>query len=184
MPRIVACGTRRAAYEHYAHALAAQNPDEASYLLVDSEGPVTGAEPWAHVAMRKGDGWSMPPGAREEDLHLMVQVMETWFLADRAALQRIFGKGLRASALPNRDDIENVSKEEVFRALHEASKGSKAGRYGKGQHSFRILAELDPAKLERASPWARRFLETLRVRRTEETLSLDPERGSRGPASP
>lgn len=177
MPRIVACGTRRAAYDQFAHALAARSTDEALYLLVDSEGPVTSAEPWAHVAMRKSDGWSMPPGAHDEDLHLMVQVMETWFLADRAALQRVFGKDFRTSALPNRDDIESVPKEEVLRALHEASKGAKAGRYGKGQHSFRILAELDPAKLERASPWARRLLDVLRVRRIEEGLRLDTERG-------
>lgn len=161
MPRIVACGTRRAAYEQFAHALATRPGDEALYVLVDSEGPLTGTDPWAHVAARKGDGWSTPAGARDENLHLMVQVMETWFLADREALGRCFGKDFRASALPDREDVEHVSKAEVFRALHEATKGTKAGSYSKGQHSFRVLGELDPAKVERASPWARRLFQTL-----------------------
>ncbi len=33
--------------------------------------------------------------------------------------------------------------------------------YGKGAHSFKLLATLDPAKLRAASPWAERFFATV-----------------------
>ena len=36
--------------------------------------------------------------------------------------------------------------------------------YGKGDHFFKLLALIDPAKVFRASPWAQRFIETLQVR--------------------
>lgn len=174
MPRIVACGGRRAAYEQFVHALANRDPGEALYLLVDSEGPVTHSDPWKHVAARKGDQWSMPTDAHEEDLHLMVPVMEAWFLADRDALQRCFGKELRASALPHREDVENVAKDDVFRMLHAATKDTKTGPYGKGDHSFRILGELDPEKLARASTWARRLLTTLAARHARDLPTKFP----------
>lgn len=35
---------------------------------------------------------------------------------------------------------------------------------GKGEHSFRLLAMIDPEKVVKASPWAMRFVETLQAR--------------------
>lgn len=161
MPRIVACGGRRSAYEHFEHALANKCAGDEVYLLVDGEGPVTQEDPWAHVAARKGDGWSCPRGATPANLHLMVQVMETWFLADPEVLERFFGKGFSRGALPKRADIEALSKTEINRALHDATKQTQAGPYAKGQHSFQLLGELDPEKISSASAWARRFFAAL-----------------------
>ena len=36
--------------------------------------------------------------------------------------------------------------------------------YGKGPHSFKLLAAVDPAKVTAASPWAKRFIECLKAR--------------------
>ena len=54
-----------------------------------------------------------------------------------------------------------MPKPEVFRALHEATRDTKAGPYGKGKHSFQLLGCIDPAKVKAASPWALRLLEAL-----------------------
>ena len=61
MPRIVACGSRRDAYESFCTAL---ETGESAFLLVDSEAPVSGQNqqgqsdtwlPWQHLAQRPGD---------------------------------------------------------------------------------------------------------------------------------
>ncbi|MFV8749749.1 DUF4276 family protein [Nannocystaceae bacterium ST9] len=160
-PSVVPCGSRQRAFETFCSALAKADSDEVVLLLVDSEAPVTTEDPWEHVRRREGDGWVKPERATPDQLHLMVQMMEAWFLADPDALERHFGKGFRRDALPKHADIEKVAKLEVYRALEAATTPTKSGPYGKGSHSFKILAELDPKKLEAASPWAQRLFQAL-----------------------
>lgn len=170
MPAIVACGGRRSAYDNYSTAIA---NGEAAMLLVDSEAPIadehqTGMPdewlPWQHLKARQGDGWVMPQGARETDCHLMVQCMESWFLADREMLKSFFGQDFRDNALPSAaNPVETITKTAVLDSLKNATRHCQSkGQYGKGDHSFRLLAQLDPAKVVAASPWAKRFVDTLK----------------------
>ena len=62
LPRVVACGGRRSAFEQFCTALSESDQEGAVFLLVDAEAPVTQQSPWDHVAQRKDDGWSRPPG--------------------------------------------------------------------------------------------------------------------------
>ena len=92
----------------------------------------------------------------------MVQVMESWFLADRQALSNFYRQRFRPHALPgNPRQIERISKSDVEDGLERATRATAKGRYHKGRHSFAILASLDPAKVTAASPHARRFVQTL-----------------------
>ena len=82
LPRIFASGGRQQAYDDFRIALGASRDDDRVVLLVDSEGPVgMDAGPWQHLKDR--DGWDRPDGADDDHIHLMVQCMEAWFLADR-----------------------------------------------------------------------------------------------------
>lgn len=166
-PRVVACGGRRDAYESFCTAIA---QGEAAMLLVDSEaavaaqnqsGPAEQWLPWAHLLQR--DNWAKPVGASDTDCHLMVQVMESWFIADRATLQAFFDPGFNAGALPAAANaLEGVAKATVYGALQQATRNAKnKAPYGKGEHSFKLLARIDPAKVTAASPWARRFVQAL-----------------------
>ena len=163
MPRIFTSGSRRHAYDDFRHALGATQADASVMLLVDSEGPVaTGTGPWRHLKDR--DGWDKPDGATDDHVHLMVQCMEAWFLADRAAMAEYFGDGFNKNSLPRRTDIEEISKQDLESGLHSATRSSRPkGTYRKGRDSFAILADLDPGKVTDASPHAKRFLETLRA---------------------
>ena len=163
LPRIFASGGRRQAYDDFRHALGASRDDDRVVLLVDSEGLVAkDAGPWRHLKDR--DGWDKPDGADDDHVHLMVQCMEAWFLADRAALARYFGNGFSDNSLPRRTDVEEVSKQDLERGLNAATRNSRLkGTYRKGRDSFAILADLDPDKVANASPHAKRFLETLRA---------------------
>ena len=160
MPEIVASGSRRNAYDDFAtrhHHTAAKN--ERALLLVDAEGPVRESRPWQHL--KDSDGWNQPAGATDDQCHLMVQVMESWFLADTTALAEFYGQGFRKTALRTNPQIEQVPKEYVLSGIRRATDSTTKGRYDKGSHSFEILATIDPAKVTSASPLARRLVETL-----------------------
>lgn len=160
MPSIVACGPRGTAYDDFKTAHA--HEDGIAVLLVDAEGPVkssTGA--WQHL--QESDGWKRPDRAGDDQCHLMVQIMESWFLADVDTLERFYGQTFRQGALPQNPNIEKVSKQDIERGLEQAMRGTNKGSYdkNKSKHGFEILAVLDPEKVMEASPYANRLIETL-----------------------
>ena len=128
-------------------------------LLLDAERAVGETGPWQHLKDR--DGWDRPDGATDDQCHLMVQAMESWFLADRTALEKYYGQDFQETALPSNPQIEQVSKNDVLGGFRQATRGTTKGRYDKGRHSFEILAKIDPEKVTDASRHARRFVETL-----------------------
>ncbi len=73
MPRVVACGSRKDAYDSFTTALDVASAGEFIVLLVDSEAPVDDT-PWDHL--NKRDGWERPGNAQDEHAHLMVECME------------------------------------------------------------------------------------------------------------
>ncbi|WP_265282422.1 DUF4276 family protein [Verminephrobacter aporrectodeae] len=169
-PRVVACGSRSDAFDSYCIAIA---NGKKALLLIDSEAPVAdqhqqGADtnqwqPWAHLKNRQDDAWEQPAGASDTDCHLMIQCMENWFLADRTTLKNFFGQGFKENKLPAHRSIEQVAKNEVYSALAYATQGCKTkAPYGKSEHSFKLLAEVDPGRITAASPWAKRFVDALK----------------------
>ena len=160
MPRIFAAGGRADTWHAFRTALGGARENDFIVLLVDSEAPVTdGGTPWGHL--RERDRWGRPAGATEDSAHLMVQCMESWFLADVDALAAFFGDGFNRAALPRRLDVESISTHDLERGLRRATRPSRKGEYHKGRHSFEILAELDPGRVVAASPHAKRLVDTL-----------------------
>ena len=158
LPSIEAAGGREQAYDAFKTAHARDS--RTAVLLVDAEAPVTAQDPWTHLSTH--DDWTRPAGATNDQCHLMVQVMESWFLADREALATFYQQRFRPQALPgNPRQVEQISKMDVENGLERATRATTRGRYHKGRHSFEILASLDPAKVTAASPYARRFVQTL-----------------------
>ncbi len=157
MPRIVACGSRNNAYDRF--RTAHTGGGETAMLLVDAEEQVTAQGPWQHLKDR--DHWDLPSDATDEQCHLMVQVMESWFLADADALESYYGTNFRRQALPPNRNIEDVLKQDVYDGLVRATRDTQKGRYSKGRHSFEILERLDPEKVVEVSPYAKRFIDTL-----------------------
>ena len=153
--RVVACGSRGDAYQRFQN----HNMGGTAMLLVDAEGPVTGQDPWQHLYA--SDGWARPASATDDQCHLMVQIMESWFLADVGALESFYGRGFRRQALPGNPSIEQIPKPDVLSGLAQATSGTKKGNYRKSSDSFGILAELDPVKVRNTSLYADRFLRAL-----------------------
>lgn len=168
MPKIIACGSRRDTYNRFCTALM---DDENTFciLLVDSEGPVSeNSLKWVYLKTRFEDGWDKPQSAGEENVHLMVQCMESWFLADKNCLQTYYNQGFVSNSLPKNPNIEALSKHDVYDGLKKATRNTRVkGKYGKGSHSFDILSKIDPVKVRNASRHANLLIETI----TEKVLT-------------
>jgi uncharacterized protein DUF4276 len=164
MPKLVACGSRRNAYEQFCTAV---EQGRNALLLVDSEAPVKTEhefDPWPHLKQREGDGWEMPANSTATDCHLMVECMENWFLADVPALKAYYGPDFKENKLPNANSgIEKVAKNVVYTGLKQATKTTRKGNYSKGDHSFAILEQIAPNKVIEASPWAKHFKARLAI---------------------
>lgn len=162
MPAVVACGSRQSAYDRFCTAVSTAGRDDVPLLLVDSEDAVN-ESPWTHL--RTCSGWVCPSGADGQQVHLMVQIMESWFLADRSALANYFGSDFHDSALPANTRIEKIAKRKVFDSLRQATRDCGRDKVydesAKGRHSFALLGKIDPQKVRAASPHAERLLNTL-----------------------
>ena len=78
MPKVQACGGRGHAYDEFCVELARSGEPERVLLLVDSERRVRGDGGWAHL-LADPDRWQQPSRATDTNVHLMVEVMESWF---------------------------------------------------------------------------------------------------------
>jgi len=79
-------------------------------------------------------------------------------------LQAFFGQGFRSQDLPATEkNLEKIDKEEIYKSLKNATKQCKTKAiYGKGDHSFKLLALIDPSKVTAKSPWAKRFVDEMK----------------------
>lgn len=162
MPRVVACGGRRHAYDSFRTAHEGAGENELPILLVDSEAPIAGNDPWEHVRLRPGDGWQRPQGAEQDQIHFMVQAMEAWFHADKDKVAQYYGQDFRRAALKQRPDIENIPKDDLLEGMQQATRSCGKGEYSKGRDSFQILALIDPGRVKSApSPYAQRLFDVL-----------------------
>jgi Domain of unknown function (DUF4276) len=157
--KVIASGDRGRAYKDFCTALV-QYPSDYIILLVDSEEAVVRG-PWEHLAARTGDGWRRPATATDDQAQLMVQVMESWFIADPDALAQYYGQRFHRGSLPRRTDIEQLSKADVFRALENATRMTLKGQYHKTQHGFELVERIDPGLVRAASNHAERLLNVL-----------------------
>lgn len=127
-PRVIVCGGRKNAYDQFRNAQEAG--EEKGALLVDAEqvpALAPGTSVWEHVKQRLGDGWERPHDASDEQLQLMTVCMETWLIADPAALRAVFGPKFDSSKLPATTVLERKDKQAVYRAL-EAGYQADEGR--------------------------------------------------------
>jgi Domain of unknown function (DUF4276) len=150
MPRLSACGGRGSAFDDFKTAHAGCKVGDYIAMLVDSEDPVELLEgTWDHLKHR--DQWDKPVGAMDEQVLFMTTCMETWIVADRAALREHYGHKLQENALPPLDNLENRNRHDVHDSLVHASRNC-SNAYSKGKRSFEVLAKLDPAVLKQHLP--------------------------------
>lgn len=162
MPILHVSGSRNSAYDNFRNDHANAAPADYVALLVDSEDPVADIDAtWNHLRQR--DGWPRPPGAADEQVLLMTTCMETWIIADRAALSEHYGPNLQTTALPPTDHLESRRRDDIQRSLERATR-SCPQPYAKGPHSYAILGRLNPNAMAPLLPSFRRVRRILDAR--------------------
>jgi Domain of unknown function (DUF4276) len=154
--KIVPCGDRASTKSVFLNARA-QEPDTFSILLVDAETAVA-SKPRAHL--KKRDNWDLA-GVPEEDVHLMAQVMETWFVADSENVKAYYGKDFNEGALPKHAQPESVSKSAIEAGLEKATQKTKKGRYHKIRHGGDLLARIAPDTVKPKCPHCKRLFDSV-----------------------
>lgn len=156
---LVMCGSRRVAYDRFLHEVSTSS-DEFVVLLVDSEEEVTSSAR-EHLAARPGDEWTNWSGATGRQVHLMVQTMETWLIADVEALRQYYGQGFNERVLPKRQNLEMAPKQEVASGLRRATEKTQKGRYHKIRHAGELLARIDVEKVQSRCPHCKQLFDSL-----------------------
>ena len=154
--KLVCCGPRNEAFKHFIDAVDS-SADVVNVLLVDAEGPVN-QSPRRHLQDR--DGWDLS-SIDEDTIHLMVQTMEAWIVADSEALKGYYGQDFKANKLPKAADLETVPKPTVKRSLDEATKDTQKGRYHKIGHASDLLRRIDAEKVKARCCHCRRVFKAL-----------------------
>ncbi|MGA3025582.1 MAG: DUF4276 family protein [Bryobacteraceae bacterium] len=117
--------------------------------------------------MQHRDGWTSPVKVPHDQVHLMVQCMEAWFLADRQALIDYYGRDFRDNALPGNPNPEQIPKRDLMDGLDRATRGT----YHKTRHGFPILERINPSTVRACCPHADALLNLLAARLRPEPLS-------------
>ena len=154
--RVIPCGSRDDTFKAF-RAGVRDHPEDRVFLLVDAEQAVAGT-PREHLSAR--DPWDLS-FAGDEQCHLMAQVMESWFLADSAALERFYGQHFGVKQIPARTNVEEVPKTEVEAALKNSTIRTQKGEYHKIRHGPLILESLDPEKVRARAPHCARLFKML-----------------------
>lgn len=92
-------------------------------------------------------------GCDPESIFWMVQIMESWFLADDDALKTLF-KGSLTKGNPK---VEEIPKEDVMERLNKAANGE----YHKVKHGTKLLELIDPAIVRKAAPNCERMFSVI-----------------------
>ena len=154
---LVCCGGRAEAYRRFMRART-NGEAEIVVLLVDSEESPGASTPPDHLRGR--DRWDFE-GVDDNTIHLMAQTMEAWIVADPEALSSYYGHGFQASSLPRRNNLEEVSKQEVANALDRATQNTQKGRYHKIRHARHLLGQIDPEKVRQRCAHCKRLFDIL-----------------------
>ena len=155
--KLVPVGGRQAAYDAFINAVRISQ-DDINVLLVDSEAPinveagdVVQNAKYRVEHLKKRDDWNFD-GVHVERVHLMVQCMEAWIVADADALVTYYGQGFMRGVLPARQNLEEEPKADVYEKLARATRNTQKGEYGKIRHASQLLSRISAEKVAERNP--------------------------------
>lgn len=158
-PKVVVCGSVGNTLKQFNSAVQT-SPEATSSLLVDADAPVPSTRS-ATARIQEMHGWAKPSAASDEQIHLMVQTMEAWLVADRESLGAFYGDGYRESQLSAREDVESIPKQDLVHGLREATRSTKKGAYHKINHASQLLPRLNTETVCRKAPRFRKLIDFL-----------------------
>jgi len=154
--KVVCCGGRTAAFDGFRNAIRSGD-DAIVALLVDAEAPVNSS---SRVHLQSREGWNLA-FCSDDVVHLMVQTMEAWIVADPDTLTAYYGQYFRRNTLPRTQNLETVAKATVATALEQATRHTQKGPYHKIRHASDLLKRVDHQLVQERCPSCARMFDAL-----------------------
>lgn len=148
--RLIMCGSKFETFKDFLNATKSYQ-DSFVVFLVDSDAPVDENETAKSFLQNQNPLWHLSE-VEENQCHLMVQIMESWFLADKSELAEFYGQNFNRNALAKNKNIEKIAKIDVENGLANATTGTQKGEYHKTRHGAKILELISPQKVRAAAP--------------------------------
>jgi hypothetical protein len=120
------------------------HPEACNLLLRDSEGPL--------------------PANRDDSVFWMVEMMESWFHADKDALAEFYESGFQKGSLAANPKVEEIPKRDLVNGLKAATKPTKKGAYHKTAHAPKLLQRIRPTLVRAAAPNCERLFQAVLAR--------------------
>jgi len=120
------------------------HPDAWNILLKDSEGPL--------------------PANRDDSIFWMVEMMESWFHADKDKLAEFYGPEFQRSSLAANPKVEEIPKRDLVSGLKAAAKPTKKRTYHKTAHAPKLLERIRPDLVRAAAPNCERLFQAVPAR--------------------
>ena len=159
--RLIAGGSHAETIKDFLRSCREQ-PASLNVLLIDSEEPVTGTPDFIQ-SLRARSYWDTTAACSDDQVNLMVQTMESWFIADPQALAAHFGQAFAGSSLPSPQQAESTSPPDLTKAIGQSlrSPNRRGRRYDKARDGAALLALIDRATVSRHCPHFRRLMDFL-----------------------
>lgn len=127
-------------------------------FLLDSDAPLEDGETPKAFLQKQNPKWDLHK-AEENQCHLMVQMMESWFFADKDALAEFYGQKFNRNALSKNTNVEKIKKATIESGLENATKNTQKGIYHKTRHGAKILELINPQKVHKSAPNCKRLFD-------------------------
>jgi hypothetical protein len=113
-----------------------KHPAAWNILLRDSEGPLDPNRPLS----------------KTDSIFWMLEMMESWFHADKDAVALYYKSGFGKNAMKSNPKVEEISKQDLIEGLKAATKETAKGKYHKTKHAPALLELIHPALVRKAAP--------------------------------
>jgi len=158
--KVIPSGSTTDTFEEFIFSVE-NSPQSFNLLLVDSDEAIADGETARDFLQRKYKKWKLQK-IEVEQCHLMVQVMESWFIADVEALKDFYGQNFRESAIPkHQKNVEAIEKATVENSLKKATAKTQKGEYQKIGHGAKILEKINPRKVRDAAPHCEKLFDSI-----------------------
>ncbi len=129
-------------------------------FLLDSDAPIDEDETPKSFLQKQNPLWHLQE-AEENQCHLMVHLMESWFFADKDKLAEFYGQNFNRNALTKNANVEKIKKSDVENHLANATKNTQKGEYHKTKHGAKLLEIINPQKVREAAPHCERLFQII-----------------------
>lgn len=130
-------------------------------FLLDSDAPIEENDTPKSFLQKQNPTWHLQE-AEENQCHLMVQLMESWFFADKDRLAEYYGQRFNRDSLARNTNVEKIPKATVESSLANATRNTQKGEYHKTRHGAKLLEIINPQKVREAAPHCERLFVTIK----------------------